>query len=110
MHTYMFMGKFSNAAVKGIVASGSDREAATRQIAEAAGGKLLAYYGMIGHEYDIAAIVEMPGDAEYLGMIGPAIAGGVFDSYTTTHLFSAKEIVKAAPIAKKVHAAYRSPI
>ena len=110
MATYMFMGKFSPEATKGIVDTGSDREAASRQIAEAAGGKLLAYYGMFGHEYDIVAIIEMHGDTEYLGMIGPPITEGVFESFTTTHLFSMETMKKAAPIAKKVRAVYRSPI
>ena len=61
MAMYMLMAKYSPAALKAIVESGSDREAAARQAVEAAGGKLHGFYGMFGQEYGLAMIVEAPG-------------------------------------------------
>jgi uncharacterized protein with GYD domain len=109
MALYMFMAKYSQAALKGIMETGSDREAAARQAIETAGGKLLGFYGMLGHEYGLAMIVETPGHPEYLGAVGPAIASGVFESYKTIPLYSSADVMKALPIAKKVSAVYRPP-
>jgi uncharacterized protein with GYD domain len=66
---YMLMAKYSTAALKAIMESGSDREAAAREAIEAVGGKLHGFYGMFGQEYGLAMIVEAPGHAEYLRSI-----------------------------------------
>jgi uncharacterized protein with GYD domain len=109
MALYMLMAKYSTPALKAIMETGSDREAAARQAVETAGGKLLGFYGMFGQEYGLAMIVEAPGHAEYLGAVAPAIAGGVFESYKTIPLYSSADVAKALPIAKKVRAIYRPP-
>ena len=109
MAMYLLMAKYSPAALKGIMETGSDREAAAREAVEAAGGKLLGFYGMLGQEYHLAMIVEAPGHAEYIGAVAPAITGGVFDSYKTIPLYSGDDIRKAIPIAKKVREVYRPP-
>jgi uncharacterized protein with GYD domain len=106
---YMLMAKYSPAAMKGIMETGSDREAAAREAIETAGGRLLGFYGMVGQEYNLAMIVETPGYAEYMGALAPAILGGVFDSYKTIPLFTHEDVKKAIPIAKKVRAVYRPP-
>jgi uncharacterized protein with GYD domain len=107
MAMYMLMAKYSSAALKSIVKTGSDREAAARQAIEAAGGKLLGFYGMFGQEYGLAMIVEAPGHAEYIGAIMPAIGSGTFESYKTIPLYSWADVAKAMPIAKKVRAVYK---
>ncbi len=109
MALYMLMARYSNAALKGIMESGSDREAVARQAAEAAGGKLLGFYGMFGQEYGVALILDMPGHAEYIGAVGPAIASGAFESYKSIPLYSPSDVAKALPIARKVAATYRPP-
>jgi uncharacterized protein with GYD domain len=109
MATYMLMAKYSAAALKAIIDSGSDREAAAREAVEAAGGKLIGFYGMFGQEYGLAMIVETPGHAEYLGAVAPAIASGIFESYKTIPLYSSADVAKAIPIAKKVGSVYKPP-
>lgn len=109
MAMYMLMAKYSTAALKAIIESGSDREAAARQAIEAVGGKLHGFYGMFGQEYGLAMIVEAPGHAEYIGGISPAIASGVFESYKTIPLYTWADVAKSLPIAKKVRAIYRPP-
>jgi uncharacterized protein with GYD domain len=109
MAMYMLMAKYSTSALKAIMDSGSDREAAARQAIEAAGGKLHGFYGMFGQEYGLAMIVEAPGHAEYIGGISPAIGSGVFESYKTIPLYTWTDVAKAIPIAKKVRSIYRPP-
>jgi len=105
----MLMGKYSPEALKSIIKTGSDREAAARQAIEAAGGKLLGFYGMFGQDYNIALIADMPGNAEYIGAISPAIMSGTLASWKSIPLFTAADVVKASRISKKVEKAYRPP-
>ena len=109
MALFMLMGKYSPDAMKAIMQSGSDREAAARKAIEAAGGKLLGFYGMFGQDYNIALIVEAPGNAEYIGAIAPAIMSGTFSAFKTIPLFTSGDVQKASKIAKKVSAVYQPP-
>ena len=109
MALFMLMGKYSPEAMKAIMASGSDREAAAKTALEAAGGKLLGFYGMFGQDYNVAIIAEMPGNAEYIGAIAPVISSGTFSAFKTIPLFTAGDVMKGSKIAKKVGAAYKPP-
>jgi uncharacterized protein with GYD domain len=109
MALFMLMGKYSPEALKNIIETGSDREAATRKGVEAAGGKLLGFYGMFGQEHHIAIIVDMPGNAEYIGAISPALMSGTLSAWKTIPLYTAGDVVKASKIARKAATAYRPP-
>lgn len=110
MALYMLMGRYTPEALKAIMETGSDREAAARKVIEAAGGKLHGFYGMFGQEYQIALVVEAPGNAEYIGAIAPAIMTGTLAAFKTIPLYTADEVVKASKIAKKVAASYSAPV
>ena len=109
MALFMLMGKYSPAALKAILETGSDREAAARKAIEAAGGKLLGFYGMFGQDYNVAIIAEVPGNAEYIGAIGPALMSGTFAAFKSIPLYTSAEVKKASKIAKKVAASYMPP-
>ena len=109
MALFMLMGKYSPDAMKAIMKSGSDREAAAKTALEAAGGKLLGFYGMFGQDYNVVIIADMPGNAEYIGAIAPVISSGTFSAWKTIPLFTADDVMKASKIAKKVGAAYKPP-
>lgn len=109
MALFMLMGKYSPEAMKAILETGSDREAAAKKALEAAGGKLLGFYGMFGQEYNIALIAEVPGNAEYIGAIAPALMSGTFAAFKSIPLYTAGDVVKASKIARKVGAAYSPP-
>jgi uncharacterized protein with GYD domain len=109
MAMYMLMAKYSPAAMKGIVETGSDREAAARAAVEAAGGKLHGFHGMLGQEYGMAMIVEAPGHAEYIGALIPAITSGTLESWKTIPLYTWADMTKALTIAKKVRTVYKPP-
>jgi uncharacterized protein with GYD domain len=109
MALFMLMGKYSPEAMKAILETGSDREAAAKTAVEAAGGKLLGFYGMFGQDYNVAIIAETPGNAEYMGAIAPALMAGTFTAFRSIPLYKASDVVKASEIAKKVSAAYTPP-
>ena len=109
MALFMLMGKYSPAAMTAILKGGSDREAAARKVVEAAGGKLLGFYGMFGQDYNVAIIVEAPGNAEYIGAIAPALMSGTFSDFRSIPLFTSAEVQKAAKMVKKVTASYQAP-
>ena len=109
MALFMLMGKYSPEALKAILQTGSDREAAAKVAIEAAGGELLGFYGMFGQEHNVAIIIDVPGNAEYIGAIGPALMSGTFSAFKTIPLYTAGEVVKASKIAKKVAASYKPP-
>ena len=109
MALFMLMGKYSPEAMKAILETGSDREAAAKKALEAAGGKLLGFYGLFGQDYNVAIIAEVPGNAEYIGAIGPAIMAGTFSAFKSIPLYTAGDVVKASKIARKVAATYTPP-
>ena len=109
MALFMLMGRYSPDAIKAMMDSGSDREAASRQAIEAAGGKLIAFYGMFGQEYHNALIVDMPGNAEYIGIVATAMMAGVFSAYKTIPLYTSAELARASAVTKKVRKVYRPP-
>ena len=109
MALFMLMGKYSPEAMKAILEKGSDREAAAKTAIEAAGGKLLGFYGMFGQDYNVAIIVEVAGNAEYIGAIAPALMSGTFSAFKSIPLFTSAEVTKASQIAKKVAKSYKPP-
>ena len=109
MALFMLMGKYSPDAMKAILETGSDREAAARKALEAAGGKLLGFYGMFGQDYNVAIIADVPGNAEYIGAIAPALMSGTFSAFKSIPLYTAADVVKASKIAKKVATTYKPP-
>jgi uncharacterized protein with GYD domain len=109
MALYMLLGKYSPDAMTAILKTGSNREVAAKKAVEAAGGKLLGFYGMYGQEHNVAIISEFPGNAEYMGAIAPALMSGTFSAFKTIPLYRASEVVKASKIARKVAKSYRPP-
>ena len=109
MALFMLLGKYSAEAMKNIFETGSDREAEARKAIEAAGGKLLGFYGMFGQEHNVAIIVDAAGNAEYIGAIAPAIMSGAFSSFKSIPLYTSADVTKASQIAKTVAKAYSPP-
>ena len=109
MALYMLMGRYTTQAIKQIVETQSNREDAAKAAIEAAGGKLVGFYGMFGQEYNVAIIADVPGHAEYIGAIAPALASGVFESYKTIPLYTAADVIRGSQIAKSVAQAYKPP-
>lgn len=75
---------------------------------EAAGGKLPGFYGMFAQDYNVAMIVEAPGNAEYIGGIAPELMAGTFSDLRSIPPFTAAEMQKASRIAKNIAASHQA--
>ena len=109
MALFMLQGKYSPEAVKAIFDSGTDREAAARKVIEAAGGKLLGFYGMFGQDYNVLVIAEMPGNAEYIATIGTVLRTGTFQDWKTVPLFTSAELMQATEVSARIRSDYSPP-
>ena len=86
----------------------SDRTAAVGRAAEAAGGKLEAYYWMLG-DRDGFVIVDMP-DSTAAAAVSLAVGStGAFDHLATHELFDATEVNELLAKAKGIKAQYSPP-
>lgn len=98
MAIFIHQGRYSEAALKGLMANPEDRAEAVAKLLEAAGGKMLAYYVTLG-EYDYMVISDMPGTAAAsAAAVAAAASGGVAGGKTTAAMTSAeaKDVFAAA--------------
>lgn len=109
MALYMFMLRYTPAAISSIVEGDTDREAVARKVCEAAGGKLIGFYGLLGQEYHVAMITEMPSVSEYVGTVLVATMGGAIESFKTVPMYSSDEMHKARDVYKNVKGSYEPP-
>ncbi len=109
MALYMLMIKYTPQAIKSIVDGDTDREEAARTVCEAAGGKLMGFYGLLGQKHHVALIADMPGVSEYIGSVLAATMGGAIESFKTIPMYSNAESHKARDIYKKVKGSYVPP-
>ncbi len=103
MAIYITQGKYTSEAVRGLVAKPEDRTEELRKLAEAAGGKLLAFYYTLG-EYDFLSITEHDDQAGLASLLAAAASGTVSDLKTTTAVSGpemVKILTKAGGLAKK---------
>lgn len=86
----------------------SDRSAVVAKAAKAAGGKLEAYYWMLG-EHDGFVIVDMP-DAAALAALSLAVSSsGALGHLASSELFDAKQVTGLLAKAKAVKGQYSPP-
>ena len=109
MALYMFMFRYTPEAIKSIVEGDTDRQEAARGVCEAAGGELIGFYGLVGQEYHMALIADMPGVSEYIGTVLTATMGGAIESFKTIPMYSNDEMHKARDAYKKIKNSYAPP-
>jgi uncharacterized protein with GYD domain len=102
MPIFISQGRFTQEAVKGMLARPEDRAESLAQLIAKAGGKMIAYYMTFG-EYDFLIVSEGSSidGAAAVGIVAAA-GGGVTDLKTTVGMTSAdmkKAFVKASGIA-----------
>jgi uncharacterized protein with GYD domain len=94
MTHYIYRGRYSADALKGMVANPEDREIAIAKLLERAGGKLLAYYLTFGED-DWLVIGEFPNEQAALSVAIVAAAGGSLIDVKTTVAVTSKEAMVA---------------
>ncbi|MFC3612602.1 GYD domain-containing protein [Lutimaribacter marinistellae] len=109
MALYMWMARYTPAAAKAIVEGDSNREEMARQTVEAAGGKLLGFYGLIGQDYHVALIADMPGVGEYVGVVVTASMGGAIESFKTIPMYDMDEMDTVRKTHQALKAVYSPP-
>ena len=105
---YITQGRFTQTAMKGMVAKPEDRSEQVRSLFEGAGGKLLGYYVTLG-EYDFLVITEGDVDLKtYMSRMAAVAAGGGVTDLKSTIALTATDMKGAFEMAQKAAGQFRS--
>ena len=85
-----------------------DRRGPVARAAEAAGGRLEAYYWMFG-QYDGLVISEMPDAATAAALVLASTSSGAFSHFETHELIEADDLVAILQKAQTLRPSYRPP-
>jgi uncharacterized protein with GYD domain len=107
MSIYVLRGRYSADALKGMVASPEDREAAIAKVVEKAGGKLLSYYLTFGED-DWLVIMDCPNNDVALTIAIVGAAGGSNTDMKTSVAMTTKEAMAAFKAAGELAKSFRS--
>jgi uncharacterized protein with GYD domain len=108
MSYYLFQMTYSESAIKAMVASPTDREAAARKLIEGLGGKLHHFFFAFG-KYDIVCLLENTDEKAIMAATAIIGASGAASSMMTTKLMSSKDGIAAMTMAGKFTGAYKPP-
>ncbi|MCB1355468.1 MAG: GYD domain-containing protein [Maritimibacter sp.] len=108
MPRFIFSACYTSDAIKGMLANPSDREAATRAIVEAAGGKLVDYYITTGQK-DFLMVVDIDEVKDLMAGIMVAGASGAITNPETIRAFSSAEFNDMQKRAQGLAASYKAP-
>ena len=108
MAYYLFTANYTREAMRAMVRTPSDREAAARKLIEAAGGKLHHMFMTFGPT-DLITITEFPDDVSGASVsIAVAAAGGLTNT-ATTKLLTPTEFSDALKKAGAITGTYSPP-
>lgn len=105
MPHYMFHARYSTDALKAMVDTPQDREAAAKIVVESVGGTLHAMYFCFGDD-DVIAIIEAPDDQAMAACALAVGSSGAFSSGGTTKLMTSAEAMAAMKQAQEARASY----
>ena len=108
MPLYIHYFTYAKGAWRGMVQHPEDREEAARKVIDAAGGRLVAFYWMIG-EHDGLTIFEAPDAVAAESVSAAVFASGRISDAKTVRLLDKDEIRRSLETAKVVAAAYEPP-
>lgn len=101
MPTYIVTGNYTAAAMKGMIANPSDREASIRSLVDASGGKLHAYYMTMG-ETDFMMVVESTDGSSVISPLLVAGASGTVNNLKTVQAYTSAEFMAAQQKAGEI--------
>ena len=108
MPTYLTMFEYTNAAWHEMVERPEDREAATRAVMDANGGRLIAFYWMFG-DHDGLAIYEAPDPVAAATVLAGIRATGRIGRMVTRSLLTGPEALRVLELAKFASTNYAPP-
>ncbi len=106
MPQFIITGSYTAAAMKGMIADPSDREAATRSIVEASGGKILNYYITSG-DSDFLLVVETDDSANIIPALIVAGSTGTVSNLKTVRAYSSAEFTAAQKKAGELVSSFK---
>jgi uncharacterized protein with GYD domain len=112
MATMLFclMAEYSPSALKAMREDlKTDRQAAAAKIAEAAGGKLVAIYGISHNGPGVMTIVDVPDHDSAVAITGTAVESGAFTNGRLIRLFTMDEVKAIRQKRAKIAGAYKAP-
>jgi len=108
MPRFIISGNYTASAIKGMIENPSDREAATRALVEAAGGKLETYYLTTGdNDFSFKVTIDDVSDLIAAVMVGGA--SGAVRNLKTVRAFTSAEFTEIQKKAGKIAKAYKAP-
>lgn len=108
MPVFVSLGRYSESAIKGMLAKPEDRSAAVAKLIEQAGGKSLAWYMLFG-EYDWMTVYEMPSGKEAAAAILTAAGAGAVTDTRTMLAMTGAEAKAAFQAGRGLGSSYRAP-
>ncbi len=108
MPVFMSLGRYSESAIKGLLAKPEDRTAAVTKMVEKAGGKLIGFYMLFG-EYDWVLIYEAPSGKEAAAAILTAMGAGAITDTKTMLAMTGAEAKAAFEASGAAAADYQAP-
>lgn len=107
MALYIVTGNYTAAAMKGMMASPSDREEAARSVVEAAGGKVQAYYLTSG-ETDFLIVTEANDAKDILPALMVTGGSGTVSNLKTVMAFTSADFTAAQKKAGEIAGKYKA--
>lgn len=107
MPIFITQGRYTQQAMKGMVAKPEDREEEVRQLFERAGCRVVSYYFTFG-DYDFLIVSEAPNPNAILSVLMVAASGGGVTNVRTTLAVTTADAKKAFASAKKSAGQFRS--
>jgi uncharacterized protein with GYD domain len=108
MPRFIVTGNYTPSAMKAMVESPSDREAAARAIVEAAGGKLESFYLTTG-DNDFSIKVTIDDAADLIAGLLATAAGGAVSNLKTIRAFTSEEFTAMQKKAGDLAKSYKAP-
>lgn len=109
MPFYLYQLSYTPDAVKALVATPSDREAAARKLIESLGGKLHHLFFAFG-PHDVICLIEGPDDQMMAAGAMAVAASGTVSSSSTVKLMTPAEAMAAMQTAGKALGSYKPPM
>jgi uncharacterized protein with GYD domain len=108
MAYYMYTANYTREAIQAMVKQPQDREAPVRKTIEAAGGKLLHAFVVLGAS-DVVVLCEFPDDVSMVAVGLAAAASGAVSNGATTKLLTFAQFAESMKKAGQVAKAYKPP-
>lgn len=109
MH-FCITGQYTPQALASMMESPTtSRFEAAKKLIEAAGGKLIAMYGMPAEGPGVMAIFDVPDPSAAAAISGVVVESGALQNVKLSRLLTQEELVHVRQTASKLRSAYRPP-